>query len=466
MESLWFELFVIFALLLANGVFAMSEIAMVSARKAKLQNLEEQGDKRAASALDLAKNPGRFLSTVRIGITSLATLAAAYGGVKFSTVLAESLRGLPWLAAHADGLAITIVVIAITYFSVVLGEHVPKRLALNAPEKIAIAMAAPMRLLSRVATPVVWSLEKSSDVFLKLLGVKKVEEAPVSEEELRIMIGQGTLAGVFKKAEAQMVEGVLDLDESTVDSIMTPRARMVWLNADDKDEDNWRRIAGSGHSHFPVFSKTRENVLGMVSVKALWANLSLAGKVDLRSVVMPPLYVPATMPATRLFEEFKRSGKHIALVVDEFGVVQGLVSLHDLLEEIVGQMPDKVHTREPQARRREDGKWVVDALLETEPARAALGIRDPFPGEEEGDFRTIGGFVLRLLSRIPKEGERVHWGGFTFEVVGMERQRIDKLLVSVPKPVGSTDVVAVIPPQSIAAVDPSTRESGDVRTAK
>lgn len=455
MNSLWLELVLILALLLVNGVFAMAEIALVSSRKAKLQNLLDEGERRAGRVLELAKSPGRFLSTVQVGITLVGTCAAAVGGAALSERMEPLLQ--PYVGDYSEKVSVGIVVIAITFLSVVLGELVPKRLGLNAPEQISMTLAGPMARLAFWSTPIVWLLDKSSDLLLKLLGVRKVEEVPVSEEEVRVMIDQGAIAGVFKKAEARMVEGVLDLDETTVGDLMTPRARIIWLGADDKDEDNWRKIAGSGHSHFPVFAKTRDNVLGMVSVKSLWANVSLAGKVDLRAVVTPPLYVPSNMPAAKLFEEFKRAGKHIALVVDEFGVVQGLVSLHDLLEAIVGHMPEKEQTRDPQARRREDGSWLMDAMLETEPARAALGITDCLPGEEEGAFRTIGGFVLRLLAHIPKEGEKATWNGYSFEVVDMDRQRIDKLLVHPPKPpVG--DMAAIIPPK-ISSVLPSPEDA-------
>lgn len=444
------ELVVILALLLANGVFAMAEIAIVSARKARLQTLVDEGNHRAAKALDLANNPGRFLSTVQVGITLVGTLAAAVGGASIAEQLGAFLTSyaqsnqLPVLQEYGNALAMGVVVVSISFLSVVIGELVPKRFALNSPERIALLMAGPMGALARFSSPIVWLLEKSGDLLLALLGSKKTDEPPVSEEEVRVLIDQGTSAGVFKKAEAAMVEGVLDLDETVVADLMTPRARMIWLCLEDKEEDNWRRIAGSGHSHFPVYTKTRDNVVGMVSVKSLWANISLAGKVDLRAVVTPPVYVPATMPAAKLFEEFKRSGKHIALAVDEFGVVQGLVSLHDLLEAIVGQMPEKEQTREPQAKKREDGTWLMDAMLETEPARAALGLQDCLPGEEEGMYRTIGGFVLRLLAHIPREGEKVSWNGYLFEVVDMDRQRIDKLLVHPPKhPVGDLAAVSV-----------------------
>ena len=253
---------------------------------------------------------------------------------------------------------------------------------------------------------------------------------------MRVLIDEGLSAGIFKKAEKEMVEGVFDLDEQTAGDLMTPRARMIWLSLDDEDEENWRRIAGSGHSHFPVYQETRDNVVGMVSVKSLWANLSLAGRIELRALVTPPLYVPTAMPASKLIEEFKKSGKHIALVVDEFGGLQGLVTLNDVMMAIVGNLPEREQRHEPKAMLRQDGSWLVDAMLDIDETKKSLGIDEDLPGEDINRYSTFGGFILSQLGHIPREGEKFHWDRFDFEVIDMDRQRIDKVLVIArsPKP--------------------------------
>lgn len=439
MPDVVFEILVVLLIFVANGVFAMAEIAVVTARKARLKTAADEGDASAKLALELANSPGHFLSTVQVGITLLTVVSGAVGGVTLSDRLEEILKHIPVIGNHSGPIAFTLVMIVITYFSVIIGELVPKRLALNNPEKIASFLARPMNGLAKMAAPLVGLLNVSSDFLLAIMGVIKTKEQPVSEEEVRVLIDEGLSAGIFKKAEKEMVEGVFDLDEQNAGHLMTPRARLIWLSLDDADEENWRRIAGSGHSHFPVYQKTRDNVVGMVSVKSLWANLSLAGKVELRALVTPPLYVPTTMPASKLIEEFKKSGKHIALVVDEFGGLQGLVTLNDVMMAIVGNLPEREQRNEPKALLRQDGTWLVDALLEIEEVKISLGITEDLPGEDEGRFSTLGGFILSRLGHIPREGEKVVWDGFEFEVIDMDRQRIDKVLV-LPRKVPESEI--------------------------
>jgi putative hemolysin len=288
--------------------------------------------------------------------------------------------------------------------------------------------------LAKAFSPLVNFLSLSSDSLMAALGIRKPKEAVVSEEEVRVLIDEGLSAGIFKKAEKEMVEGVFELDEQTAGDLMTPRARMIWLSLDDTDEENWRRIAGSGHSHFPVYQETRDNVVGMVSVKSLWANLSLAGRAELRALVTPPLYVPTAMPAGKLIEEFKKSGKHIALVVDEFGGLQGLVTLNDVMMAIVGNLPEREQRHDPKALRRQDGTWIIDAMLDIDESKKSLEIDDDLPSEDANRFSTLGGFILHQLGHIPREGEKFQWDRFEFEVIDMDRQRIDKVLVTPKAP--------------------------------
>jgi putative hemolysin len=290
--------------------------------------------------------------------------------------------------------------------------------------------------LAKFFSPLVNLLNLSSNFLMASMGIRKAKESVVSEEEVRVLIDEGLSAGIFKKAEKEMVESVFELDELTAGDLMTPRARMIWLSIDDTDEENWRRIAGSGHSHFPVYQETRDNVTGMVSVKSLWANLSLAGRVELRALVTPPLYVPTAMPVSKLIEEFKKSGKHIALVVDEFGGLQGLVTLNDVMMAIVGNLPEREQRHEPKAFLRQDGSWLIDAMLDIDETKKSLGIDEDLPGEDINRYSTLGGFILSQLGHIPREGEKFHWDRFDFEVIDMDRQRIDKVLVipRTPKP--------------------------------
>ncbi len=434
MSSLTLEITFIFLLLFANGLFAMAEIAVVTSRKARLKNMADHGTNGAKLALSLANSPGKFLSTVQVGITFVGVLASALGGAKLSERLAAALGKVPALEHYAEAIALTIVVGVMTYLSVIIGELVPKRIALNNPERIASALARPMNGLAKLFAPLVNLLNVSSDFLMAALGIRKPKESVVSEEEVRVLIDEGLSAGIFKKAEKDMVEGVFELDEQTAGDLMTPRARMIWLSLDDEDEENWRRIAGSGHSHFPVYQGTRDNVVGMVSVKSLWANLSLAGRVELRALVTPPNYVPTAMPAGKLIEAFKKTGKHIALVVDEFGGLQGIVTLNDVMMAIVGNLPEREQRHDPKSVLRQDGTWLVDAMLDIDETKTSLGIDDDLPGEDDNRYSTLGGFLLHQIGHLPREGEKFIWDRFEFEVIDMDRQRIDKVLVTAKAP--------------------------------
>ena len=422
------EIFIIFVLLLFNGIFAMAEIAVVSSRKARLQKLADDGSDKAKAALALAQEPARFLSTVQIGITLVGVLAGAFGGATLSEKLAVVLEGVPAIAAYAPAISIFVVVGLIAYFSLIIGELVPKRVALSNPEGRAMLIAKPMTGLSRLAGPVVWFLTLSTNLVLKVFGLGKDVDAPPSEEEVSHLIQQGTTAGVFHRAERAMVEGVLQLDERAVTEIMTRRTKIVWLNIADHDEVNWRKIIASGHSHFPVYEGTRDNVIGMVSVKSLWANTSIGITIVLRDHLVPPLFVPASVNAIQLLENFQKSGKHLALVTDEFGSIQGLVTLIDVMEAIVGDLPEPGDRIGPDAVQRDDGSWLVDGSLTIVELRRRFKL-PPLPGEEDEDFETLGGFMLDRLGHMPKPGEHFTWAEWQFEVMDMDRNRVDKVLL-------------------------------------
>ena len=423
------EIAIIIALIFVNGVFAMAEIAVVAARKAKLKKLADAGDERAKKALELANSPNRFLATVQVGITLIGVLAGAFGGATLADEIAQGLRKVSFLAPHAGWIAVAIVVAMITFLSLVIGELAPKRLGLANPEAIARTLARPLDRLSRVAGPLVNLLSAATDAVLRLFRFKVKEEPPVSEEEVRTMVEQGLHAGIFHRVEHELVERAFQLDQLTVHDLRTPRSRIVWLKADDPPETNWRKVVASGHTHFPVYEGNRDNVLGIVSVKALFANLALTGSAELKNLLTEPLYVPFSMSATKLLEHFKQTGKHVALVTDEFGGTDGLVAVTDVLEAIVGEVPSGEKRHKKLIIERQDGSWLAEAFVDVDELKRTLHIRH-LPGEELEEYQTLGGLILHHLGRLPQEGEYIEAEGLRFEVVDMDRQRIDKVLIT------------------------------------
>ncbi|MCC5023112.1 MAG: HlyC/CorC family transporter [Candidatus Synoicihabitans palmerolidicus] len=430
MNSIPNELLILLLLLVINGILVMAEAALIASRKSRLRELAEDGDNRAAAALAEATEPARFLSTVQVGITLVAVLAGAFGGGEITRRLDAFFTSIGWLEPFAGTAALSVVVIVITLASVVLGELVPKRLALLKPETFVMMLVRPIKNLSRVVSPAVDLLTWLTELALRPFGLHGApREAPVTEEEVNIMVEQGMADGVFNESERDMVAGVLELDEMLVTYLMTPRPKLVFLDIAESDETNWRKVVASGHSHFPVVHGNREQVVGMVSVKAIWANNAFGVPTQLRHLVTPPLAVPETMMASQLLEQFKLSGKHIALVNDEFGSVGGIVTLYDVLKAIVGDIPESGRSDEPEAKQRSDGSWLIDATYDIDELKELTGL-DYLPHEEETEFQTVGGFVMTYFGRIPGTGEAFEHDGWRFEVVDMDRHRIDKLLVS------------------------------------
>lgn len=428
MGSAGIEVAIIFVLLLGNGIFAMAEIAIVSARKARLRRLAEQGSPAAQAALELAESPNRFLSTVQVGITLVGIFAGAFGGATLSEKLALSLKAIPLLAPYADKIAFIVVVGLITWFSLVLGELVPKRVGLSNPEKIALLLARPMLWLSRFANPLVSLLGASTEGLLRLVGFKPEKEATVSEEEVRVLMQDGLRAGAFNKVESHIVHSALELDQLPVREIMTPRPKVIWLNQDDPHDLIWHKIVVSNHSHFPVYHGTRDQTVGIVSVKAIYANLAAGARVHLPDLMVPPLVVPETQTVLQLVETFKQAGKHIAMVTDEYGNIVGLVTLNDVMEAIVGEFPTQGERAKPAARRREDGSWLVDALIDLESFEKSVPAFR-FGEGAHTQFQTLAGFLVKHFGRIPREGDTIQSQGYLFEVLDMDAHRIDKVLV-------------------------------------
>ncbi|WAL61650.1 hemolysin family protein [Thermocoleostomius sinensis] len=427
------QIVIILLLILANGLFAMSEMAVVSARKARLQELAAQGNTNARTALSLAESPNRFLATVQIGITMIGTLAGAFGGATLSEPLAAHIAQIPGLQPYSETIAFGTVVVLITYLSLILGELVPKRLALNNPERIAAFVAAPMLCISGITGPIVSLLSISTEFVLKLLRVNPHTNEPlVTEEEIKILLRQGAKAGAFEAAEQNMVERVFHLGDQQANALMTPRPDICWLDLNDPMEVNRQKMIDSHHSRFPVCQETLDNVLGVVHVSDV-LNRSLLGEpIDLTAMLRQPLLIPESTRALKILELFKQSGTHIAFVVDEYGVIQGLVTLNDVMEVIIGDVSFVDQPQEADVIQREDGSWLLDGMLSINEIKEVLDL-EHLPGEARGNFQTLGGFMITNLGRIPKSSDHFVWDGFRFEVMDMDGNRVDKVLVVPPE---------------------------------
>jgi putative hemolysin len=432
-----FEILLILFLTVLNGVFSMSETAIVSDRRARLQQRADAGDDAAQAALELSRHPDRFLSTVQIGITLIGILAGAFGGAKLSEDIALGLTRLGLPGATAKTLGFVIVVTAITYLSLVIGELVPKTLALNNAENIACRVAKPMNLLSRFASPLVWVLSLSTNGLLRLFGVKHAAEQPVTEDEINILIGQGVTAGAFAEEEQEIVERVFRTADRRVSQMMTPRREITFLDVKDSWEENHRKIAASAHSAFPVCESGLDTILGVVVLKRIWDIGTVGKSIDLRSVVEQPMYVLETTHAFSMLKTFRsaqggRYEAHLAFVVDEYGGVVGLVTLHDVMEGIVGEVPtaEEVQGQELAAVKRDDGSWLLDGMLAVDEMRHLLDVKaEP---EDTALYNTLGGFAMARLGHIPSTGEKFEWEDLTFEILDMDGHRVDKLLVTLP----------------------------------
>ncbi len=417
------EILVLVILLLLNGLFVMSEMSVVSSRKARLQQQANEGNKRASAALDLAQNPQAFLSTVQIGITLISILLGALGGSAFSTPLAEILKGWQPVSSIANSLAFGIVVVLITTLSLLVGELIPKRLALHQPEKIAAAISGPMMFVSKLFRPLVWILGKVTEYALEGLGIKPSNEPPVTEEEIQLLIDQGTEAGVIEESEQDMVEGIFSLGDSRIYSLMTPRTEIVWLNIKDSSEEIRKKIIESPFSRFPVCQDSLDLVLGIVKARDLLAPPGLSSEdFKLKDKLRPAFYVPETMMASRALEVFKEKNAELMLVIDEFGSLQGLLTLNDIIEEIVGDIEV-----EPQATQRQDGSWLLDGLLNVDDFKEIFKV-EKLPHEEE--YESLSGFVMMSLGRVPQAADHFEWNGLRFEVMDMDGRRVDKVLVT------------------------------------
>lgn len=421
--QLW-QLAVVFLLFLVNGFFAMSEMAIVSSRRARLQALVDQDVRGAARALKLTEDATGFLSTVQIGITLVGIFAGAYSGATLSEPLAEQLAKIPALAGSADQLAIVLVVVGVTYFSLIIGELVPKRIALANAERIACFVATPMAFLATVTAPVVWFLRLSTEGLLRLLRVRRVPQSTVTEEEVRSMVAEGTESGVFHPAERELIEGVIKVADRSLRSIIVPRPDVIWIDIEDDPATNLKEILESGHSRFPVSRGEVDEVVGVVHVKDILEQLHSTGQFDIATAMREPIFVNEYMPILRLLDHFKSSAVHMAVVLDEHGSFEGIVTPTDILASIAGDLPEHEGDDEPDAFQREDGSWLLSGRMPIDAAETTLGVHGM---NEDEEFQTLAGFVLHQLGHIPEIGEAFTWQGWHFEVVDLDGRRIDKV---------------------------------------
>ena len=426
MSRIAIEILIVVLLILVNGLFAMAEIAVVSARKTRLQQQAQEGDKKAQAALELANAPNQFLATIQIGITLVGIVAGAFGGATIAEELAKVLQQVPVLAPYGEAIGVAVVVLAITYLTLVVGELVPKRLGLNNPERVAARLAPFMRTLSRLASPLVRYLSLSTDLVVRLLRVQPGQEVAVSEEEISLLLEHGTRAGVFEPGEQEMVEQVFRLGDVPIKAIMTPRMDVVWLDLDNPAEEVRSVVAKAGHSRYPVARGDLDHMLGLVYAKDLLA-AGLEGRpLDLEAILRPALFMPETVTALEAVERLKENHTDAALVVDEYGGLEGLLTVDDILRAIVGDISAPGGAAEPGAVQRQDGSWLLDGMLPAEKVKELLGVGS-LP-HEGSDYHTLGGLAMLCLERIPSPGDRFECCGWQLEVVDMDGRRVDKIL--------------------------------------
>ncbi|HEX4194370.1 MAG TPA: hemolysin family protein [Stellaceae bacterium] len=429
---LWLQLAFILLLILLNGFFALAEMAVVSARRVRLQRAADLGGAGAKTAMELKRDPGRFLSTVQIGITVIGVLASALGGATFAEEFAHYLEPLG-LGTKAGPISLAIVVAVISYLTLILGELVPKRVALSRPEAIARSLAPMLALMTRLAAPLVWFLSASSNLVLHFLPRAPKESVAVTEEEITIMLREAQQAGNVHAAETAIVQMALRLGDRRVNAVMTPRTQLEWLDLQNDIEDNRATVRDSDYSRFPVFDGGPQQVAGIVQVKDILTAEMTGKPFDLKPLVKPAMFIPETATALRALEMFRKSGEPMALVIDEFGDLQGAVTLDDILQSLVGDIAEPGEPASPSIERRPDGSFIVDGMTPLDQVRDLLNLMNA--DENDGDYHTLGGFVMARLHRIPTVGSRVTADGVQYEVIGMDGRRVDRVLISPPKAV-------------------------------
>jgi putative hemolysin len=419
------EVLILLVLIFVNGLFVMSEIALVSARKSRLEYLADKGDFKAKRALTLSNSPEKFLSAAQIGITLIAILTGVYSGERFSADLKPYIEKIGFLREYAGGISTTIIVVIVTFLSIIFGELIPKQIGLLKAEKIARAVAAPMNVFASFTHPIVWLLNKISVLFFRIFNIKKSKDDAVTEEEIKTLIVEGTEAGTIEEAEQEIIERVFHLGDRSITSLMTHRSDIIWFNLDDNEDKIKEKILKEPHSAYPICDDSIDNIKGVVSIKDLYIS---PDNTLFRDLMVPALFIPENNTPYQVMEKFKESKIHSAFIVDEYGSILGLLTLNDILEAIVGDIP-QTDVPEYEILKREDGSYLVDGQIPFYNFLANFE-KEQWMNEEEHDFDTLAGFILHELERIPKTGDTMNWKGFRIEVIDMDGHRIDKVLVT------------------------------------
>ncbi|HPX77529.1 MAG TPA: hemolysin family protein [Methanobacterium sp.] len=433
---IYIEIMIIIVLIILNGIFALSEIAIITSRKMKLQKMSDDGNKNADIAIELADSPNQFLSTIQICITLIGILAGAFGVATVARALSGYFVGIPFLNQYGEAVAFIVVVLIITYLTLIIGELVPKRIALNNPEKVAVKIARPMKMISSVTKPLVLFLSYSMDVALKLLQVKSNSEEDESEEEIKLLIAEGTETGEFKESEEDIIKRVFTLDDRRVKSLMIPKTEIAWLDVEESAEEIKSRINESKRTMFPLSERNLDNLLGVIQLKDIYGVEITSGK-TLKKYMKNPVIVPESSDILDVLKLFKESTQHVhmALIIDEYGSVEGLITLYDILEAIVGDIPD---IDEPEIVKRTGEGWLVDGAIQIDEFKEIIGIEE-LPGEEPEIYNSLAGFILHRLGRVPETGEIFKCGVLQLEIVDMDGHQIDKVLVTLKKENEKTD---------------------------
>ncbi|MFZ1857050.1 MAG: hemolysin family protein [Chitinophagaceae bacterium] len=419
------EIFILLLLILINALFVISEIALVSARKSRLESQAERGDEKARRALILANNPEKFLSAVQIGITLIAILTGVYSGERFARYLQPSIEKIESFKPYADTIATTIIVVLVTFLSIIFGELIPKRIGLLRAEKIAKSVAGPVNTFARMTHPFVWLLNRTSNLFFYIFNIKRSKDDAVTEEEIKTLIGEGTEAGTIDEAEQEIIERVFHLGDRNITSLMTHRSDIIWFNLDDNEDKIKEKILQEPHSAYPICDGSVDNIKGVVSIKDLYVS---PDSTLFKDIMQPALFIPENNSPYQVLEKFKESKIHSAFIVDEYGSILGLLTLNDILEAIVGDMPQP-NEEDYEIIKRDDGTYLVDGQIPFYNFLTRFE-KTEWMNEGEHDFDTLAGFILHELERIPKPGDKLDWKGFKIEVIDMDSHRIDKVLVT------------------------------------
>ena len=430
---MYFEILILLLLILINGLFSMSEIALISAKKNRLQQKAKKGSKPALAALELSEHPNRFLPTIQIGITLIGTLSGAFGGATIALHLSELFSRIPWLVTYSDALGVGVVVLIITYLSLVIGELVPKRIALNNAEKVALDVAPFMQAFSKISAPFVAILSKSTDFFIGLLKIRQSSEPSITEEDLISMLYQGKQVGVIEESEQNMVERIFRLSDRDVSAVMTPRTELIFLSIDASSDEILEKIAQYPFSRYPVYKESYDDLIGIVDSRDLLLQKVTKNEFNLHAVMEKPSFLPESTTALDALEFLRGSGVKVAVVIDEYGGVLGIAGINDILRAIVGTIKETDIEHEDEVVLRDDGSWLFDGMLQIDELKNYLGV-DYLPEEEEQKYETLSGLMMNMLNRIPVAGDYFDWNDIRFEVMDMDGRRVDKVLVTPQQP--------------------------------